>query len=188
MESIYKILFTVGLVYTAITTILGAVFDVFNIGGDIDLDGDLPWLSIFKPINIIAFITVLGGVGLIGIKNEINQTINFCIALGSGLIVSFLINRFIVIPLQKAENTSAPTYEDLIGLKATVITTIFENGFGTISYSFKGNKYTSPAKHLDGKAIKKGEKVRIWEIREKVFYVLPLDETSEIKKFIGKKI
>jgi len=187
VENIYKILFTVGLAYTAITTILGAAFDVFDIGGDIDLDGDLPLLNIFKPINIVSFITVFGGVGLIGIKNELNQAINFCIALGSGLIVSFLINRFIVIPLQKAENTSAPTNEDLIGLKATVITTIFENGFGTISYSFKGNKYTSPAKHLEGKEVKKGEKVRIWEIRDKVFYVLTLNETSEIKKFLNMK-
>lgn len=190
MENVYKILFGVGLVYTVINTLLGAVFDLFNIGGDIDLDGDLPWFSIFKPVTIVPFITVFGGVGLIGINSGINQIVTFCFALVLGFIVSFSINKFIITPLRKAENTSAPTNEDLIGIKATVISTIFENGFGTISYSFKGNKYNSPAKNLDGKEIKKGEEVQVREIREKIFYVVPLksDKNSETKDIIDIKL
>lgn len=190
MENIYKILFFVGLIYTGATTLLGVIFDVFNIGGDIDLDGDLPWFNIFKPITVVSFITVFGGIGLLCGYTEMNQVLTFCVAVVSAFIVAYLINRFIVIPLHKAQNTSVPTNEDLIGIKATVISTIYENGFGTISYSFKGNKYTSPAKHLEGKEIKKGEEVKICEIRNKIFYVLPLNEASEIKNLnehINKK-
>ena len=188
MENVYKILFLAGLVYTTITALLGTVFDVFNIGGDIDLDGDLPWFSIFKPVTIVSFITVFGGVGLIGINLELNQVLNFCIAVVTAFIALYSINKFIVIPLHKAQNTSAPTNEDLIGIKATVISTIYEDGFGRISYSFKGNRYTSPAKHLEEKAIKKGEEVQICEIREKIFYVIPSDKTSEIKNSIDIRI
>ena len=188
MENVYKILFLTGLVYTTVTTLLGTVFDVFNIGGDIDLDGDLPWFSIFKPITIVSFITVFDGVGLIGISLELNQVLTFCIAVVTAFIASYSINKFIVIPLYKTQNTSAPTNEDLIGIKAAVISTIYEDGFGTISYSFKGNRYTSPAKHLKGKAIKKGEEVQIREIRKKIFYVIPSDKTSETKNSIDIRI
>lgn len=188
MENVYKILFLAGLVYTTITTLLGTVFDVFNIGEDIDLDGDLPWFSIFKPVTIVSFITVFDGVGLIGISLELNQVLTFCIAVVTAFIASYSINKFIVIPLYKAQNTSAPTNEDLIGIKAAVISTIYEDGFGTISYSFKGNRYTSPAKHLKGKAIKKGEEVQIREIREKIFYVIPSDKTLETKNSIDIRI
>jgi len=184
MEYVYKILFVGGLVYTVATTLLGTIFDAFNIGGDIDLDGDIPLLNIFRPITVAAFITVFGGVGLIGVSNGINKILNFCIALVSGLIVLFLINRFIVIPLHKVEKTSsAPTNADLIGCTATVISTIFENGFGTISYSFKGNKYNSPARHLYSEEIKKGEKVVICEIKGNIFYVVPLGKISEAQSF-----
>lgn len=180
MEHVYEVLFLTGLAYTVITTLIGGLFDIFDIGGDIDLDGDIPWLNIFKPITIVTFITVFGGIGLFGVTKEINPTLNFCIALGFGLIVSILLNKFIIIPLRKAENTSAPTNDDLIGSKATVITTIYEDGFGSIAYSFKGNRYNSPAKHLQGKEIKKGEEVLICEIREKIFYVIPTDESPKL--------
>ena len=44
-----------------VSTILGGLFDLLDIDGDIDMDGDLPWLACF--VHYRSFITVFGGLG-----------------------------------------------------------------------------------------------------------------------------
>lgn len=179
MERVYQVLFIAGTTYAVVSTILGGLFDALDIDGDIDMDGDLPWLGVFRPIGIVSFITVFGGLGLFGTHMQYHPVFTLCASAILGGLVSFLIHRFIVVPLRKAENTSAPTKDDLVGLEATVISTIYENGFGTIAYSFKGNRYNSPAKHADGKSIPKGEKVVICDIKNNIYFVKLLEESPK---------
>jgi len=194
MEQVYTIVFWVGVIYTVVTFLMGGLFGLFHIDGNVDthidcdidahVDGHIdinsasPTFTIFplKPITIVSFLTVFGGIGMIGSGYRINMLLLFIIAVISGLIVSFILYKFIVVPLYKAQNTSAFSRKSIIGIKAKVISPIYENGFGTIAYVVNGKKYNAPAKHVGKKAIAQGEEVIIYEIKENTFYVEPLQD------------
>jgi membrane protein implicated in regulation of membrane protease activity len=185
MEHAYIILFLVGVIYTVITFLLGGFFDIIHLGGDITahIDGGLGGhganvgggISPLKPITIVSFLTVFGGIGIIGTNHGINPIITFIVAFVAGFIISFSIFTFIIVPLSKAQNTSAVYQDKLIGMEAVVISRIMENGFGTIGYVVNGSKYNAPAQHVSKKAVEQGEKVLIYLIKDKIFYVEPLD-------------
>ncbi len=182
MEHVYIILFLVGVIYTVITFLIGGLFDIVHIGGDITahIDGQIgghggAGMSPLKPITIVSFITIFGGIGIIGTSHGLNPIITFILAFIVGLVISFSIFRFVIVPLSKAQNTSAVYQDKLIGMEAVVISKIMENGFGTIGYVVNGTKYNAPAQHVSKKAIEQGEKVLIYVIKDKIFYVEPLD-------------
>jgi membrane-bound ClpP family serine protease len=139
--------------------------------------GTSPTFAVFpiKPITVVTFLTVFGGVGMIGTRNGVNAVILSVLAALAGLFVAFILYRFIVIPLYKAQNTSAVSQDKLIGVKAMVISPILEEGFGTIAYVVNGRKCNAPAQHVGKKAVSQGEEVIIYEIKNNVFYVEPLN-------------
>lgn len=187
--SVYGIVFWVGVIYTVVTFLLGGISGILHLDGhiDSDLDGQIhgnldhcnvsPTFSVFplKPITIVSFLTVFGGVGILGSKNNLNEIVIFIIAFLSGLLTSTLLYKLVVVPLYKAQNTSAVYQKQLIGVKAIVITPVLKDGFGTISYVVNGTKYTAPAKHLNKEAIAQGQEVLIFKIEDNVFYVEPLN-------------
>jgi len=192
MEYAYTIIFLVGVIYTVVTFLLGGLFGLAHFDGGIDThvdthfdihphtDGVSPTFTIspLKPITIVSFITVFGGIGIIGTRSALNGIIVFLLAVVSALIASFLLYRFIVVPLYKAQNTSAVSRVELVGIKATVISPIFENGFGTIAYVVNGSKYNGPAQHVSKRAVEQGEEVIVYEIKNNIFYVQPLNEKN----------
>lgn len=184
MERVYTIIFFVGVIYTVVTFLFGGLLGIIDAGLDahIDtsLDGSSPFILPLKPITIVSFITIFGGVGIIGTHYKFNWIVILIIAIILGLIVSSLLYRFIVIPLYRAQNTSAVYKEKLIGMTAMVISPILKNGFGTIAYVVNGSKYNAPAQHVGKEEIKQGQEVLIYEIKNNVFYVEPLN--SDYKK------
>lgn len=186
MEHVYIIVFWVGVIYTLVTFLLGGLLDVIHIGGHIDThvdthidtqgSGPIFTISPLKPITIVSFITMFGGVGIMGNYYGLSEIFTFILAVILGIMVSFTLYRFVVVPLYKAQNTGAVSQDKLIGMKAIVISPILENGFGVISYVVNGNKYNAPAQHISKKSILQGEDVIIYEIKNNVFYVQPLDE------------
>lgn len=190
--SIYGIIFWVGVIYTVVTFLLGGISGILHLDGHIDshLDGNIhghvdgynvsPTFSVFplKPITIVSFLTVFGGVGILGSKNGLNEILIFIIAFFSGLLASTLLYKLVVVPLYKAQNTSAIYQKQLIGVKAIVITSVLKDGFGTISYAVNGTKYTAPAKHVNKEAIAQGQEVLIFKIEDNIFYVEPLNDNN----------
>ena len=176
MILLYKITFITGALYAVVSLVLGHLFDSLDF--DMDAEFDVPILTILpiKPITIVAFITVFGGIGIIASSKGVAPVYTLIISFASAYIISLLVYRFIILPLLKAQNTSTSSQKELIGVTAKVISTIAENGFGQITYVNKGNTYTSPAKHSEGKSIKSGTIVIIVSIKENVFYVEPKDE------------
>lgn len=194
MLFMYSIIFFVGVIYTVVTFLLGGLFGLAHIGGHIDTHvdahiemhphvdmhvdghGDSSSINVFpvKPITVVSLITVFGGIGMIGTYYGINPIFLFVVALIAGFFVSFLLYKFVVVPLYKAQNTSAVSERSLIGMKAKVISPIIEEGFGTIAYVVNGSKYNAPAQHVAKKSVALGEEVIIYEIKNNVFYVEPL--------------
>jgi hypothetical protein len=196
MGYVYTVIFLVGVIYTVVTFLMGGLLGLAHIDGHFDthvdagfhghLDthidthidtGASPTFAVFpiKPITVVTFLTVFGGIGIIGTKEGINPILLPVMGALAGLFVSFILYRFIVIPLYKAQNTSAVTQDKLIGIKAMVISPIFEDGFGTIAYEVNGRKCNAPAQHVGKKAVAQGEEVIIYEIKNNVFYVEPLN-------------
>ncbi len=200
MEQVYTIVFWVGVLYTVVTFLMGGLFGLVHLDGHIDTHVDThidthfdiqcdthidtagvsPTFTIFplKPITIVSFLTVFGGIGMMGTNNGLNAVLLFMVALASGLITAFILYKFIVVPLYKAQNTSAFSRNKLIGMQAKVISPIMEQGFGTIAYVVNGRKYNAPAQHVGKKAVAQGEEVIIYEINNNTFYVQPLNEKN----------
>ena len=167
MTYFYTTIFLIWVIYTIVTFILGNLLNFTDLDGDIDIDVDFDLdvpanvdflstlfpISPFRTITIVSFITVFWGVGLICSELNWLPIIVFIIAITTSLIVSMLLFRLIVVPLYRAQSTSSVTQDKFIGLKAKVISTILENGYGSISYEINGNKYNSPAKHIKIKKI-----------------------------------
>ena len=179
MLTIFQVCFFVGIGLILITFIFGNLFELTGFEG-LDLDIDILGVDLFLPINLtlcILFSAIFGGVGWIMLILYPFLT-NFLITIISfmaGLFICILLNILVMKPLKKAQNTSAPTTEELIGLKATVSETIFEGGFGEIQYVIHGNSFTAPAKSTTGVEIKAGKDVAICWIEDHVFYVVSFD-------------
>jgi hypothetical protein len=173
MLRVFQISFLVGTVYTVISFLLGQLFDFIDIDGDVDFDGDASGVNVspLKPIVIVAFVTVFGGIGTIMMKIGLGAIIALAISIPAGLFMAFVIYRFIVVPLYKAQNTSSASQQELIGHKAKMKLGTKEDKFGTITYAINGNSYSSPAKSVDGKEIHTNEDVVIIDIKKNVFFV-----------------
>ena len=160
----YAILFGVGLGFIVLSFIIGGLFDI-----------ESPSFSFLQPKLIAIFLTVMGGLGLIldpimyGFVGGAGIVL-FASFLGA-LFVSGLIHRLVIVPLYKAQNTSAFDKQATIGISAEVISPIPQGGYGKIRYSISGSTVTSPAKSDDGNAIDSGEYVDIIYIEKNTYFV-----------------
>lgn len=144
--------------------------------GAVSAHNVLSWFSIIlNPITAVSFLTVFGGMGIMGINYfRWNDVVIFLVAIGSGIIVSTLLYNFVARPIYRSENSSNVSREELIGMAAEVTTDIINGGFGTIKYTVNSLIYTAPARHIDGKGVKQGERVFICKIEDNTFYISEL--------------
>ena len=159
----YVIMFGVGLGFILISLVLGAV---------IDSDGG-PF-AILQPKLIAVFLTVTGGVGMIlstRVYGVLGAGIVLTISVLGGLFIAGIINRLVIIPLHKAQNTSSFDKQATIGQIAKIISPIPQGGYGKIKFSVSGSIVTSPAKSEDGGEIKNGESVDIVYIEGGTYFV-----------------
>lgn len=175
MLLLFQVCFIVGVGLTILSFVFGSLFDFLGVDG-LDfgsLDISLP----LSPMVYILGITAFGGLGWI-----LHISVPDCpsplivvVSLAAGILIAGLFYKGIIVPLHKAENTSAPNQEELIGVIAQVVEEIPENGFGEISYVVNGNTYIAPAKATDNTQIEKKASVSICWIKEYVFYVSKMD-------------
>jgi membrane-bound ClpP family serine protease len=165
MESLYLILFIIGLAYAVLTVFVGDIFHThFDVGG-----GHLPFIS---PTTIGSFITVFGGIGyFLSTKTSFSGALIGGISIVIAIVVSALMFFFIVVPLLNAEKTAAYSAHEMIGRTAEVVTVIVENSKGEIIYEQGGSRLSAPAKTANGLTIKQGEVVTIVDVISGTFIV-----------------
>ncbi len=182
---IYLVCFGVGLLFTIVSAVLG---DVFGGGHDVDAHADvgtgghaeagfehtgMPGVSPFSPTTIASFITAFGGFGLIFTKIEAtrNPLISAPLSVLAGVVVAggvFLVfNRI----FSKTQSSSESRVATLVGMQATVITPIPQQGVGEIAYVQAGSRYTAPARTESGAAVTGGATVKIIRVVGTQFYV-----------------
>lgn len=200
--NVFELCFLVGAIFTVASFLLGHLFhlghhgdggfdtghasiDGHHVDGGADMPGHThvdgghqggPIISPFKPVVIMAFLTVFGGIGIISL-NYLGLAAVFALiaAIPSGILVSFLMYRFVIVPLYMAQNTSAVSQRELIGIPATVTLEIKKSCFGKITYVVNNSTYTAPAISGDGEEIPRGERVVILNIQKNVFRVTKLE-------------
>lgn len=183
--SIYTICFWVGLVFAVCSAVAGHLFGGH---GDAGADGDLgtgghaeagfdhtgmPGLSIFSPTTIACFVTAFGAFGAIFSKVEAtsNPAVTAGLAFVGGLVVSAGVFFVFNAVFTKIQSSSESQVSALVGMEATVISPIPENGVGEISYVQAGSRYTAPAREECGAAVSNGKMVKITRIVGTQFYV-----------------
>jgi len=166
METFFTVLLGVGLGYGIIGFFIGDLLG----GDDVDIGATFP----LKPVVIATFITVLGGAGLILIRN-ILLIAAISLAVLIAAVFAFLIYRFLVVPLSKAQNTTAIEIQSLIGNRAKVTEKIPQGNYGKITYVVNDSTYNAPAKSEDGKEIARGSYVEIVYIESNTYFVRPVE-------------
>jgi len=160
----YLVFFIVGAGFIILSLIMGAFADV-----------EFGPASILQPKLVAIFLTVTGGVGIVLSRSDsvfLSAGIAvLTISVLSGLAVAGLMHRLVIIPLRRAQNTSTFDKQATIGVAATVISPIPQNGYGKIRYSISGSTVTSPAKSEDGGEIKNGATVDIVYIEGNTYFV-----------------
>lgn len=173
METLFTSCFIIGVVITVLSFIAGSAFDIAGVDG-IDLDvGGVDINIPISPVVYLSFLTVFGATGMILLDNSnLSRTVVLLISMAAGLVVSIVLYKGIVQPLKRAQNTSAPDREELIGLLAEVNETILPGRYGEIKYTIHGNSFTSPARCVnESLKLKAGTKVKICIIKDDVYYV-----------------
>lgn len=157
-----------------VADVSGAGFDGGDVGGGSQFS--LP----IKPFQVVIFLTALGGSGLIMLALNVIWWVSIILSVGIAFLLVTTIDKYIYKPLIKSQ-TTVKKQAYAIGLTATVLEKIPENGFGRISYTVSGNILSAVAKSKqDGIVIPKGAKVVIKNIHKNIFYVTEIREL-EIK-------
>ena len=181
---IYFICFGVGLVFTIISAVAS---DIFGGGdhGDVGTGGHaeagfehtgMPGVSPISPTTLASFITAFGGFGMIFSKIELTRPawVSAPLAALAGLAIAagvfFLFNAL----FSKTQSSSESRVATLVGMSATVISPIPQQGVGEIAYVQGGSRYTAPARSESGAAVSSGQTVKINRIVGTNFYVVPL--------------
>ena len=157
----YFIMFGVGIVFVLLTLVFG------------ELEG-VPSLSFLKPTLIAALLVVTGGLGLLlepRLSDPLGAWIVFALCFSIGLVVAATLQRFVITPLLKGQNTSTFNMQDTIGQSAEVIALIPQGGYGKIRYTISGSTVTSPAKSEDGDLLPIGTRVEIIYIQGSTYFV-----------------
>ena len=128
-------------------------------------------ISPFKPTVISAFVTTFGGIGIILSRQSLLPIIVLVGALLSGLAAGFLLYKFIIVPLYRAQNTSAVSIRYLKGAIGKMDLSTREKSYGKVSYTVNGNTMTSPALSWNGEEILAGTTVVVVDIKKNTFYV-----------------
>lgn len=164
MQMLFTVLLGVGVGYAVIGFLLGEVIGHSST--------DVNNISPLKPAVIAAFVIVFGGTGLIFMRS-LSPLLAVPLAGLAGVAVSYAIYRFIIVPLTKAQSTTAIEIQSLIGHKAKVTVKIPQGQYGKITYKVNDSTYTAPAKSEDGKEIAQNTSVEILYIEKNTYYVRP---------------
>ncbi|WP_170006240.1 hypothetical protein [Bacillus fonticola] len=168
MEMSVETVYLVGLIVAGSITFLYVLF-----GGDA-LEGVAESTGFLSPTLILSFITMLcaGGYVLEAVT-PLSGLLVFALALTIALVLSILLNLFILIPISNAEESLAYTEKSLKWRVGKVILSIPEDGFGEVIFESTSGTISKTAVSRDNIPIPDGTKVVVLDVKDGVVYVSP---------------
>jgi membrane protein implicated in regulation of membrane protease activity len=190
-----------GLIFTLISAFMADVFGGHDVGGhDIgghDVGGhdagghdaqdlgtaghaeagyDMPGFSVFSPTVVASFVTAFGGFGMIfsKIKATSSPWLSAPLAAACAFLAAAGVVWLFRQIFRRTQSSSESVVATLVGVTASVISPIPENGVGEIAYVQSGSRYSAPAREESGLPLPAGQPVRITRIVGSQFYVAKL--------------
>ncbi len=177
---VYFLCFAIGLGYAIVVGLAGHLF-----GGDagdahMDVGTDIP-ISPLSPTVIATFLAGFGGGGMLA--NSYLQ-----LSLGQGVAVAILTGlllsggTFLVLNLLFRSTQAGSEYSlaDMAGKTVQVVTPIPENGTGEVAMTAKGTRLCTPARSVDGRAVRRDAVVTVVRVVGNVCYVQPAEEGAGV--------
>lgn len=182
----YAVCLIAGLLFALISALAGHVFHGGDGGHDIGTgghaeagfdDSGIPGVSFFSPVVLASFVTAFGGFGILftDIRATSSPWVSAPLSIGCALVIAGGVLALFNAMFRRTQSSSESHVASLVGLPASLMTPIPENGVGEISYVQASTRYTAPARSEKGQAIAIGQTVRITRIVGTQFFVEPLN-------------
>ena len=179
---IYIACLVVGLVFTLISAVASHFFGGHDIHHDIGTgghaesgfdDSGVPGISFFSPTVLASFVTAFGAFGLIFTRIELTKSAWASAPLSTvcGALVALAVFYLFNSMFKRMQGSSEGRVAQLVGLTASTVSPIPENGVGEIAYVQGGSRYTAPARSEKGVAIGAGQPVKITRIVGTQYFV-----------------
>ncbi len=180
---LYAACLALGVLFTIISAVAGHFFGGHDGGGgDVGTGGHaeagydhsgVPGISFFSPTVLACFVTAFGACGLILTKIDATRSpwISAPVSALAGVIMAGLAFLMFNAMFKKTQSSSESRVASLVGLEASIVTPIPENGVGEIAYVQGGTRYTAPARTENGTPVPAGRLVRITRVIGPQYYV-----------------
>jgi hypothetical protein len=180
--------FFFGLIFVAVTLLIGAVGDAggHDAGGH-DAGGHgggghhgLDLLGFLNVSTMLAFIGWFGGAGYL-VRNGLGWVAPIALIIGliAGLAGATAVTWFLRRVIAPADRAMDPHDYELPGTLARVSSSIRADGTGEIVYEQQGYRQVSAARGMNGSAVGRGVEVVILEMRAGIAYVQPWTDLIE---------
>lgn len=190
LNCVYFALFFIGVGYALFIVITGGLSNVdlpdvdidipqVDLPGHVDIPGadihigdaggavggiDTPDVAVspLSPITIAAFVTTFGGVGVLCTQLfDLDPRLGLLVATVGGLGAGGLMYTFVSQFLIRSQASSELRRGELIGMEGEITIPVGESSPGQVTYITKSGRMSSMARSVDGKALPRGQFVKI---------------------------
>jgi membrane protein implicated in regulation of membrane protease activity len=165
-----------GILFAVISVIFGDILGCF-------LDGIFDFLLLdgpdyIHPMVIMGGVTVLGGTGIVFTEyTSLPLWLNIILSILIAGICSILVYLGYVKPMQRTENSTGYSIQELTGKLAEVIVPIPAQGFGEVMVKVGAANTNQIAASFDKEEIQSGSKVVVVEVKDHVLFVCRFENT-----------
>ncbi|MFC5652147.1 protease [Paenibacillus solisilvae] len=163
-----------GIFFALISVIIGDWLSM-ALGGLLDflsIDGH----PVLQPTAIVSGVTVFGGAGLLLERHTaFNSAMVILLAAGCGLIIGISVYFFYILPMERSENSSGYSMNQLAGMIAEVLVPIPAAGYGEVIVKIGAGRSNHIAASNENHELPAGARVVIVEVKEHIVIVCKLD-------------
>ncbi|MBI5380953.1 MAG: hypothetical protein HZA31_03535 [Opitutae bacterium] len=183
----YAICLITGLLFTIGCALAGHGFGGHDVDhGDIGTGGHaeagfdhsgIPGISFFSPMVLASFITAFGGLGIIfsGIEATKSVWVSAPLSVAGAFLIALAVLWLFNLVFSRSQSSSEARVASLVGMTASLLSPIPENGVGEIAYVQGSTRYTAPARAEKGLPLAQGQTVRITRVVGTQYFVEPVN-------------
>ncbi len=119
----------------------------------------------FSPLALATLFGSIGAYGLMALRGlGTSETTSLFVAVPAGLATAYLVTYVSWRVVRSASGSSQVRPSQLVGARAEVLTPIPEGGIGEVAAMVEGQRFNAPAREAAGRAVARGQLVRVTEM------------------------
>ena len=135
--------------------------------GTASAEGHAPSVQVpvFSPLALATLFGSVGAYGLMALRGlGTSDTTSLFIAVPAGLVTAYLVTYVSWRLVRSASGSSQVRPAQLVGARAEVLTPIPAGGIGEVAAMVEGQRFNAPAREVGGRAVVRGQVVRVTEM------------------------